>query len=153
MVIFRSSHAVYDCRYHLVWSTKYRKKIFEHEHEREECKKLLKRAAEEYGMKILTIEVDEDHLHLYIEVPPQMSIGNGVGILKSISARKVFQRFPYFKKKPWAGHLWESSYFVRSVGEGVTAEMVKLYIENHGDQVLWPAQGKLFPKGTMKPKR
>ena len=115
-------------------------------HEREYCARVLRRTAEEYGMNILTLEVDEDHVHVYIEIPPQRSVGEGVRILKSVSARMMFKRFNYFKKKLWSGKFWGASYFARTVGEGVTAAMVKKYIEEHADKGLEPAQGDLFPR-------
>ena len=100
-------------------------------HEREYCEGILRRVAAEYGMRIPALEVDTDHVHLYVEIPPQMSVGQAVRIFKSISARLMFKRFGYLKSKLWAQHLWGASYFVRSVGEGVTAEMVKAYIKEH----------------------
>ena len=116
-------------------------------HEREECEKLLRRAGQEYGMEVMTLEVDVDHVHIYIQVPPQRSVGRAVGILKSISARVMFKRFPYLKRKLWAGELWEDSYFARTVGEGVTAEMVQRYIKSHADKALESVQTELFTKG------
>ena len=121
-----------------------------HEHEREECKKLLRETAEQHGMVLEVQEVDIDHVHLYIEIPPQLSVGKAVGLLKGYSARFMFQRFPYLKQKLWAGHLWEASYFARTVGEGVTGDMVKRYIEHHSDKAQNPVQADLFPKGAIK---
>ena len=145
MGFHRSSHAVWDCRYHLVWSTKYRRRALK-DREREACEKLLRRIAEKYGMNVESLEVDVDHVHLYIEIPPQRSVGEAVRILKSISARLMFKRFPNIKKYLWEGHLWEASYFVRAVGDGVTAEMVKQYIEQHSEKAQISAQLSLFPK-------
>ena len=142
----RSSHSIYDCRYHLIWTVKYRKRALKHPQEKEECEKVLRRTALEYGMEIEVIEVDEDHVHLCIQIPRQRSVGKAVGILKSISARKMFKRFPYFKKMLWAGELWSDGYFVRSLGEGVTAEIVRRYIESHEERALGSAQSELFPK-------
>ncbi len=122
-------------------------------HEREYCAEILRRAAQEYGMKIESLEVDEDHVHLYILIPPQKSVGRAVGILKSISARAVFKRFSYLKRKLWAGELWGASYFVRTVGEGVTAAMVRRYISEHAEKGLESAQGELFPDEKVKPRR
>ncbi len=141
----RSSHAVFDCRYHLIWTVKYRRRALQYEHEREECERVLRRAATEYGMEIDAIEVDADHVHLYIQVPPQRSVGRAVGILKSISARAMFKRFPYLKRKLWAGELWSAGYCVRTVGEGVTGAVVRKYIESHEERALGPAQAELFP--------
>jgi putative transposase len=103
-------------------------------------------------MNIQSLEVDEDHVHLYIEIPPQRSVGRAIGILKSVSARLMFKRFSYFRRKLWGGELWGDSYFVRTVGEGVTAAMVRRYIANHAEAGLEPAQGELFPSET-KPKK
>lgn len=104
-------------------------------------------------MNVQSIEIDEDHVHLYIEIPPQRSVGRGVGILKSVSARFMFKRFSYFKKKLWAGEFWGDSYFVRTVGEGVTAAMVRRYIADHAEKGLEPAQGELFPKEVTRKKK
>jgi len=116
-------------------------------HEREYCEQILRRATEEYGMIIQSIEVDQDHVHLYMEIPPQKSVGKAIGILKSVSARMMFKRFNYMRRKLWGGEFWGDSYFVRTVGEGVTAAMVKRYIELHANKGLEPAQMDLFPKG------
>jgi putative transposase len=158
----RSSHAVFDCRYHVIWTVKYRKRALLHAHEREECERVLRRAAAEYGMEIDSVEVDVDHVHLYIQIPPQRSVGGAVGILKSISARMMFKRFPYLKRKLWAGNLWSAGYFARTVGEGVTGAIVRRYIELHQERALGPAQAELFPaekkprnnrRGRAKPEK
>ena len=144
MGFHRSSHAVWDCKYHLVWSTKYRKRALRSETIRKYCADQLRRAANEYGMNIISLEVDVDHVHIYIEIPPQRSLGSGVGILKSISARKLFKKFPYLRKVYWGGFFWEASYFARAVGEGVTAEMVENYIKNHSEKAQRTQQMNLF---------
>lgn len=87
-------------------------------------------------MWIHSIEVDPNHVHLQIEIPPQRSVGSAVRVLKSISARLVFRRFGYLKKKLWAGELWNDGYFVRTVGDEVTAAIVKRYIDEHATKGL-----------------
>ena len=57
-------------------------------------------------MAIQELEVDQDHVHLYIEIPPQISVGQGVRILKSVSAREMFKRFGYLHKVFWSGQMW-----------------------------------------------
>lgn len=115
-------------------------------HEREYCEKILIKAAAEYGMNILSCEVDQDHVHLQIEIPPQRSVGKGIGILKSVSARLMFKRFDYLRRKLWAGEFWGDSYFVRTIGEGVNAAMVRRYIDKHAEKGLEPTQLSLFRK-------
>jgi putative transposase len=138
--------------YHVVWSTKYRKRALEEVWIQEYCEQILRRAATEYGMFIHTLEVDPNHVHLHIEIPPQRSVGSAVRILKSISARLVFKRFGYLKKKLWAGELWNDGYFVRTVGDEVTASIVERYIREHAEKGLEPAQGELFAKHRSQEK-
>lgn len=149
----RSSHSVWDCRYHLVWATKRRRRALQHDHERSYCERLLRRVAEKYDMYVLAIDVDINHVHLYVEIPPQQSVGTAVRRFKSLSARYMKRRFPHLNKYFWRGPMWSPSYFVRSVGEGVTAESIKRYIENHDNKTdLGPAQADLFPKRKRRKK-
>jgi len=150
----RSSHAVFDCRYHLIWATKRRRRALRREEERDYCKRLLGRVAEKYEMTILAIEVDEDHVHLYVEIPPQQSVGSAVRKFKSLSGRYLVRRFPYLRRHFYDGAVWSPSYFVRSIGEGVTAETVRRYIETHeGRANLESVQAELFPRPRAKPRK
>ena len=102
----RSSHAVFDCRYHLIWATKRRKRALRELHERQYCARLLRRVAEKYDMDMLGLEVDVDHVHLYVAIPPQQSVGSAVGKFKSLSARYLVRRFPYLRRFFWGGAVW-----------------------------------------------
>ena len=128
MTIRRAKHAVYDLKYHLVWAPKYRKQIF-----REEIaiyvKEIFGRIAEEYEFQIDTMEVMEDHVHVFLEAPPRFSPAEIVQIMKSISAREVFKKFPKLREQLWAHELWNDGYFVRSVGDRVTSDIIRKYIE------------------------
>jgi len=107
-------------------------------------------------VEVLALEVDVDHVHAYVEIPPKMSVGKAVRAMKSLSAHYLFLKFPGVHKRLWGGALWSPSYFVRTVGEGVTAETVKKYIERHAEKsALGPAQAELFAKvkPKAKPKR
>ena len=105
-------------------------------------------------MELLAVEMDQEHVHLYVGIPPQKAVGGAIRILKSISARAMFRRFPYFKRRLWAGELWGDGYFVRTIGEGVTAEMIQRYIEQHGAKAaLQGAQAELFPEEKARAKR
>ena len=128
MGIRRTKHAVYDLKYHLVWIPKYRKQILSGEVS-EYLKEVFQHIAEEYEFSIDTMEVVADHVHIFIEVPPRYSPAQVVQILKSVSARKVFKKFPKLRKELWAGEFWNDGYFVRSVGDKVTADIIRKYIE------------------------
>ena len=137
MGIKRTKHAVYDLKYHLVWIPKYRKHILDKEVS-DYIKTIFNKIAEEYGFGIDTMEVMEDHVHVFVEVPPRYSPAQVVQIMKSISAREVFRQFPELRKQLWAGELWNDGYFVRSVGDKVTADMIRKYIEyqSHEDDSI-----------------
>ena len=134
MGIRRTKHAVYDLNYHLVWIPKYRKHILNRDVSGY-LKEVFKQIAEEYGFAIDTMEVVEDHVQIFLEAPPRYAPAEVVHIMKSISGREVFKKFPKIKKQLWAGELWNDGYFVRSVGDKVTADIIRKYIkyQSHED--------------------
>ena len=91
--IKRAKHAVYDLKYHFVWVPKYRKLILE-EQIAESLREIFRGIAERYDMEIDTMEVMPDHVHLFLVVPPKYSPGKVVQIMKSVSARESFRRYP-----------------------------------------------------------
>jgi putative transposase len=144
MGIRSTKSAVYDLKYHLVWVPKYRKHIFDDEL-RGYVKEIFQQIAEEYEFRIDTMEIMEDHVHVFIEAPPRYSPSEIVQTMKSISAREVFKRYPRLRKQLWAHELWSDGYFVRSVGDNVTSDIIRKYIEyqTHQDNA---SQLKMFEK-------
>lgn len=140
MVIKRTSHAVYDTSYHLVWCPKYRKKLFEREEVKERAAQLIREISEEYGFDVVEMEIAIEHVHILLSFPPRYSIGDVVRIIKSITARQLFREFPMLKHKLWSGELWEDGYFARTVGDRMTREVVEQYIEHHRNITQGPAQ-------------
>ena len=130
MVLKSTSHAVYESKYHLVWCPKYRKKVLVGAiHDR--VKELFYKIAEEFDFEIDSCEVAEEHIHILLSFPPRYSVSRVEGIIKSISGSKIFKEFPKVKKKLWGGHFWEQGYFYRTVGEQVTDDVIRKYIEHH----------------------
>ena len=133
--IKRTSHAVYDLKYHMVWVPKYRKMIL-----RDELAKGIKTSfqeiSERYGFEIDTMEVKDDHVHLFLSAPPRYSPARIVQVMKSISAKMVFKEFPGVKKQLWGGEFWGDGYFVRSVGDKVTSEIIRRYIKYQQQEQL-----------------
>jgi putative transposase len=101
----RSAHAVYELKYHLVWVPKYRARVLGGEVSRY-LKEVFERIAEEYNFHITNLAIMEDHVHLLIEAPPSYSPSEIVQIMKSISARELFNRFPKMEKLMWSGKIW-----------------------------------------------
>jgi len=138
MGLKRTSHAVYEATYHLVWCPKYRKKILSEEIQ-PRVKELFLEIGSHFDFEIDRCEVAEDHIHILISFPPRYSVAKVVGILKSISGSKIFSEFPKVKEQLWGGHFWEQGYFYRTVGEQVTDDVIRNYIEKHSfsqDQLI-----------------
>ena len=139
----RTKHSVYDLKYHLVWIPKYRKEVLGGEVSRY-LKEVFERIAGEYEFWIDTMEVMEDHVHIFLEAPPRYSPAQVVQILKSVSAREVFRKFPKLRKQLWAGEFWSDEYFVRSVGDKVTSDIIRRYIEYQAHEETSSVQLRMF---------
>ena len=130
MVIKRTSHAVYDTTYHLVWAPKYRQWIVR-EDIRQRAAALCRDIAEDFGFDITEMEVAKDHVHLLLSFPPKYSIAKVVGMLKSMATSRLLREFPELKQPRRKQEFWEDGYFARTGGDQVTAEVVQQYIRYH----------------------
>src|ERR1044071_4759246 len=84
-----------------------------------------------YEITIEEMEVSPDHVHIFCSFPPRYSIAQVVSRFKSLSARAIFREYPQVKRRLWGGELWEDGYFARTVGDKVTAEVIRKYIRRH----------------------
>ena len=141
--IKRTSHAVYDTKYHLVWTPKYRKWILRGDI-RKRVKEVFEEIATNHEFEIDEMEIVDDHVHIFLSFPPRYSIAKVVGMLKSISASVIFKEHAEVKRELWGGEFWEDGYFARTVGDEVTAETIRKYIEYHRGDEKHPSQMKLF---------
>ena len=133
--IKRTSHAVYDLKYHIVWIPKYRKMILKGDLAKR-LKMIFQEIAERYEFEIDAMEVKDDHVHLFLSAPPRYSPARVVQVMKSISTKMVFKEFPEVKKQLWGGEFWSDGYFVRSVGDKVTSDLIRRYIKYHQEEQL-----------------
>ena len=106
---------------------KYRKWILRGEI-RERVRELFHEMGLHHGFVIIELEAAKDHVHVFIGFPPKPSITKVVGILKAVSAREIREEFPEVQEELRGGEFWEDGYFVRTVGDTVTEEMIKRYI-------------------------
>ncbi len=106
-------------------------------------KEVLEEIAQAYDITIEEMEVSQDHVHIFCSFPPRLSITQVVTRFKSLSARAIFREHPHVKKQLWGGEFWEDGYFARTVGDKVTAEVIRKYIQHHRDDKTNP-QLELF---------
>ncbi|MBR9983300.1 MAG: IS200/IS605 family transposase [Wolbachia endosymbiont of Homalodisca vitripennis] len=123
----KSSHSVYECTYHIVWITKYRYPVLVGDIG-QKAKEVVQEVCANNQVEIIRGRVASSHV--YVSLPPYLSISKLVQLIKGKSSRKIQQNFPELKKRYWGKHLWAVGYFVRTSGN-VTDEMIKNYIENH----------------------
>ncbi|QQK77648.1 IS200/IS605 family transposase [Salicibibacter cibarius] len=125
----RSSHAVYDIKYHIIWVTKYRYHVLRGDIAHR-VRELIRQGCEARGITIVQGSVGKDHIHLLLSCPPSIAPSKILQYLKGRSSRLIQDEFPALKKRYWGQHLWARGYFCATVGN-VTEEIIRNYIENH----------------------
>ncbi len=93
-------------------------------------KGMIVKAAYDHDMEVVEIEIPPDHVHALVSIPPPISISDAVRILKSVSAREFFEKYPDIRKKWfWGGKLWSPSYYAETIGNRNEAA-IQSYIRN-----------------------
>lgn len=123
----RSSHTVWDCKYHLVWSTKYRYEVLAGDVGLR-CRELIREIARAHDLHIYSGAVNRDHVHLLVGIPPSTSVSRAVQFLKGKSSHKLLSEYKSLRRRYWGQHLWARGYWVASSGnvtDGVWMEYIK----------------------------
>jgi len=121
------SHSRYELKIHLVWITKYRKRILKGDISLR-LRELIRAICKANEVVIVKGHISSDHVHLLLSYPPPISVSKLVEYLKGKSWRKLLGEYDALRKAFWGQHLWARGYFAASVGT-VTDEVVKEYIE------------------------
>ena len=134
MAIRKTSHARYDLWYHIVWGTKYRKKIFKDKWMVEWTRKLFREIAMHYDIDMKEVEIKSDHIHMLVSAPPRIAPSEIVQTLKSVSTKYLFEKYKWLEGEYWGGKIWIGGYFVRSVGAGLTKERIEKYLKEQSEE-------------------
>jgi putative transposase len=121
------SSAHYNINYHFVWCPKYRKPIFKGDLA-EKLRLLLETICHTKKWEILELQIQPDHIHLFLSAPPYESPTGIVKVLKGTSAIQLFKAVPSLRTQLRKGHVWSPSYYVGTAGT-VTSETIKRYIQ------------------------
>lgn len=143
------SHSKWNCKYHIVFAPKYRRKVFFRE-KKIAIGKILRELCEWKGVKIIEAEICPDHIHMLVEIPPKMSVSSFMGYLKGKSSTMIYEQFGELKYKYKNRQFWCKGYYVDTTGKNTNriAEYIKLQLEEDklGDQLSFLDTGYLKKK-------
>ena len=121
------AHTKWNCKYHVVFAPKYRRKVFYNE-KKEAIREIIRTLCQWKGVEIMEGEVCPDHIHLLLSIPPKMSVSGFMGYLKGKSALMIFDRHANLKYKFGNRHFWSEGYYVSTVG--LNEAVIKKYIQD-----------------------
>ena len=127
-----TSHTKYDIKYHLVWITKYRKAVLIGP-VAVRVRELVREICKAQDIEIVKGHVGKDHVHVFVSVPPYLSVSKVMQYLKGKTSHKVLMEFAHLRRQFWGRHIWARGYFAASSGN-VTDEVIIEYIATQGQE-------------------
>lgn len=135
----RLSHSIWHCQYHITWVPKYRYRVLVGG-VREAVEEGIQAICGYTNCEIMELNIQRDHVHMVVMVPPKLAISDFLGRVKGQTAMKLFRRYRQLRKKPyWGNHFWAKGYCVDTLG--LDPEMIQKYVryqekqENLADQL------------------
>jgi REP element-mobilizing transposase RayT len=122
--------------YHIVCPLKYRRDVITNEIG-ESLKEICIQISERYEINFIEIGYEPDHVHFLVQSVPNMNVSEITMIIKSITAKQLFQRHPEIEAKLWGGKFWTSGFYANTVGQYGNEEVIRKYIENQGIQKVY----------------
>lgn len=140
------SHTLYECKYHIVFCPKYRHRIFVDEIGEYTKQQVYKLLGQKDGVEVIELNVQKDHVHMVMWMPPKYAVSEVMGYLKGKLAMRLFQRYERFGRQYWGRHLWGRGYCVSTVG--LDEEKIRKYVrwQEAKEREVEAQQGKLFEK-------
>ena len=125
------SHTTWNCKYHVVFAPKYRRKVF-YAQKRLEIGHILRELCRWKDINILEAEICPDHIHMLMEIPPKMSVSSFMGYLKGKSSLMIYEKWGNMKYKYRNRQFWCRGYYVDTVGKNT--KKIQEYIQNQLNQ-------------------
>ena len=120
------SHTLYECKYHIVFCPKYRFRIFKDDIREYSCQQIYWLCSQKELVEILELNVQLDHIHVVLSIPPKYSVSSFMGYLKGKLSTRLFERYERLGKRFWGRHLWARGYCVSTVG--LDEEKIRKYV-------------------------
>jgi putative transposase len=124
-------HNVSECYYHIQLTIKYRRSVFREEIENE-IVELMTGFKERYYIDVRTVGYDKNHVHFLCRFLPKYSGGQVIRLIKSITSRLLFQKFPEIKRQLWGGEFWSDGYYIGTVSGRGDRKIIENYIKKQG---------------------
>ena len=121
------AHTRWECKYHIVFAPKFRRKII-YNQIREDVGRILRELCDRKGVEIIEAEACPDHIHMFVRIPPKYSVSEIMGYLKGKSSLMIFEKHANLKYKYGNRHFWCRGYYVDTVGKNTAA--IKKYVQN-----------------------
>ena len=129
----KQAHAVYYAQYHIVISTKYRRKVLRAGMGDYLKRKVLQVSKFQPEIEIIEVNADIDHIHLLVSIPPKFSISEVVKMIKAHTGTAMRRKFPFLDKVYWGiNGIWSIGYFVSTVG--INEETIRRYVQKQGEE-------------------
>lgn len=140
----RLSHTIYECKYHLIFCPKYRYPILQGEVRQYAQREIEKLISQKEGVEIIEINIQTDHIHMIVWIPPKYSVSQIMGYLKGKLALRLLSRYERLGKQYWGRHLWGRGYCVSTIG--IDEERIREYVrwQEKKQREIDELQGKLF---------
>jgi len=138
------SHSIYECKYHIVFCPKYRYRVLRGEVAEYVTREIYLLCNHKEGVEVVEANVQADHVHLVLTIPPKYAVSNLMGYLKGKLAIRVFNRYEYLRKRYWGGKLWSRGYCVSTVG--LDEDKIRRYVkwQEAKEQAAEAHQERLF---------
>ncbi len=121
------SHSIYECKYHIVFCPKYRCRVLRDEVADYVTREIYKLCEHKEGVVVIEANVQADHVHLVLSIPPKYAVSNLMGYLKGKLAIRVFNRYESLRQRYRSGHLWSRGYCVSTIG--LDEEKIRRYVK------------------------
>ncbi len=138
------SHTLYECKYHLIFCPKYRHPILKDEIAEYTRREIVNLLRQKDGIEIIEMNVQAEHVHLVMWMPPKYAVSEVMGYLKGKLAIRLFQRYERIGKRFWGRHLWSRGYCVSTIG--INEEQIRQYVrwQENKEKEIEKLQGNLF---------
>ena len=138
------AHSLYECKYHVVFCPKYRYKILQRQVAEYVQRIIYWLSSQKDGIEVLEVNIQPEHVHLVVSIPPKYAVSEYMGFLKGKLALRLFDQYPELRKRYWGQHVWSKGYCVSTIG--LDEERILKYVrwQTEQEKEREGQQGRLF---------